>query len=177
MCLWYIWRVDSDIFEGVIVGRTKVEVDKNQLVEQINIAESNGPFSTRQELAIAVASSNWALNNNITTSVVITRIAEFGITPLTPKGKRGRQSGQVLSQDHKDKLLAGRGTKVADPKWIGALKKSMSACYFPIIDKIETGSLKAMIKLKCLECTNENKSEIRGCTILGCPLWGKRPYK
>jgi hypothetical protein len=159
------------------MGRTKVEVNVGELSHAIQTAEANGPFSTRQELAIAIADSEWAKKNNITTSVVISRIAEFGLTPKTPKGKRGRQSGQVLSQDHKDKLLAGRGKKKVDEKWIKEMRRVTPTAYFPIIDKIESGSLKSQLKLMCLFCTNFNKSEVKNCTINSCPLYAGRPYQ
>jgi len=159
------------------MGRKKVLVDKNQLIEQIKLAETNGPFSTRQELAIAVSRSNWALNNNITTSVVITRIEEFGITPLTQKGKRGRQVGEKLTDEHKQKLIDGRGKKEVDKVWLQEMRRITPSPYLQIVDKIEAGSMKSMIHLHCLECTNYNKGEIRSCQIKSCSLWQKRPYK
>lgn len=159
------------------MGRKKVEVNKGELSLAIQTAEANGPFNNRQELAIAVANCDWALSNGITTSVVINRITEFGLNPKTPKGKRGRQAGQVLSTEHKEKLLAGRGKKKVNSNWIKEMRAVTPSAYFPIIDKIESGSLKAQTKLMCLFCTNFNKSEIKNCTILSCPLYASRPYQ
>lgn len=38
-------------------------------------------------------------------------------------------------------------------------------------------SMRAALKAQCLECVNWEKSEIRNCTALGCPLWAYRPYQ
>jgi hypothetical protein len=161
------------------MGRTKVQVKSEELKEAIKLAEANGPFNTRQELAIKVASSQWALDNNITTSVVITRIVEFNLDSLikTKKGKRGRQVGGKLSEQHKAAMISGRGKKVVDQEWLKAMRETTPAPYLPLIDKIEHGSLKASIHLHCLECTNYNKGEIRNCNIISCSNFGRRPYK
>jgi hypothetical protein len=159
------------------MGRTKVQVKSEELKEAIKLAEANGPFNTRQELAIAISSSQWGIDNNITTSVVINRIKEFEIVPLTQKGKRGRQTGEKLTDEHKQKLQDGRGKKIVDKVWLQEMRRITPSAYLPIVDKIEAGSLKSMIHLHCLECTNYNKGEIRSCEIRSCSLWQKRPYK
>ena len=45
------------------------------------------------------------------------------------------------------------------------------------IAKAGNGSLKACIKLKCLDCTNWEKKEVALCQATECPLWNVRPYK
>lgn len=35
----------------------------------------------------------------------------------------------------------------------------------------------AAVKLKCLECCNWQRNEVRDCTIGGCALWQYRPYQ
>jgi hypothetical protein len=159
------------------MGRTKVQVKSEELKEAIKLAEANGPFNTRQELAIAISSSQWGIDNNITTAVVINRIKEFGIVPLTQKGKRGRQTGEKLTDSHKQKLMDGRGKKSVDKSWIDGVRKITPAAYLPIVDRIEQGSLVATLKMKCLECCNFNKSEIKNCSVQTCVLWSRRPYK
>lgn len=38
-------------------------------------------------------------------------------------------------------------------------------------------SMRAALKAQCLECVNWERSEIRNCSALGCPLWAYRPYQ
>ena len=33
------------------------------------------------------------------------------------------------------------------------------------------------IKTKCLACSNFDRSDVRGCTVIICPLWAYRPYQ
>lgn len=161
------------------MGRTKTQVDKQEFLDTILDLESSQTFSNRNELAIAVSLTNWGINNGVTSSVCVSRIKEFNLDTLikTPKGKRGRQVGEKLSDEHKQKLQEGRGKKKVDEKWIKEMRRVTPTAYFPIIDKIESGSLKAQLKLMCLFCTNFNKSEVKNCTINSCPLYAGRPYQ
>jgi hypothetical protein len=47
----------------------------------------------------------------------------------------------------------------------------------PVIDQCEKGSLKAMVKLMCLDCSNWVKTEVRDCVISWCPLFPIRPFQ
>lgn len=38
-------------------------------------------------------------------------------------------------------------------------------------------SLRMAINAKCWECSCEQRSEIRDCSITACPLWPVRPYQ
>ena len=33
------------------------------------------------------------------------------------------------------------------------------------------------LKVKCLECSCNNREEIRSCPVESCPLWNYRPYQ
>jgi hypothetical protein len=45
------------------------------------------------------------------------------------------------------------------------------------VAKAGGGSLKARVKLMCLDCCNWEKGEVAHCEIKTCPLWDVRPYK
>lgn len=47
----------------------------------------------------------------------------------------------------------------------------------PIIAQAEAGSLPATIKLMCLDCSAWERSEVRNCGIVRCPLYPYRPYQ
>jgi hypothetical protein len=38
-------------------------------------------------------------------------------------------------------------------------------------------SMRAVLKAQCLECVNWERTEVRSCSALGCPLWAYRPYQ
>ena len=46
-----------------------------------------------------------------------------------------------------------------------------------LVDKIEAGSLRAAINLKCWDCTCFQLAEIRYCTVTACALHSVRPYQ
>jgi len=161
------------------MGRIKVAVNRVDLLQQIKSVESKSNFSTRNDLANAVADTDWAKHNGITAPVVISRIKEFSLDGeiATKKGKRGRQKGVVLSKEHKAKLLAGRKNKDFVCLNYAELKRSFSSSKAGLIDRVAKGSLRAAIKAQCLSCCNEDTNEIRHCTVVNCPLYSFRPYK
>jgi len=162
------------------MARTKLVVHKMDLKQQIDLAECHQTFDTRQALAEAIADTDWAKNYQpkpITASVVLLRIAEFGIEPKTPKGKRGRAKGTKLSSSQKAAMQAGRGKKRIDKGTIEELRASVPLSLYPLVDRIENGSKVSAIKMKCLECCCFVKSEVRDCEIKTCPLWSIRPYQ
>lgn len=40
-----------------------------------------------------------------------------------------------------------------------------------------SGSKANALKAKCLECSCNQREEIRSCTVVRCPLWEVRPYR
>lgn len=152
------------------MGRTKVEIGQKQLAEAIRTAESQQTFSNRSKLANAVANAL-----GVSPSVVILRIKEFAITPITPVGKRGRQKGAKLSGAHKQAMQEGRrGKKVGN---IAILRKNFPLSRQNLLDRVEKGSLSAAVKANCLECTQFQVVEIKNCTCLNCPMHSFRPYQ
>lgn len=81
-------------------GRQKININKEELQNQVNILESGCEFSTISELAQAVAATDWAKKNSITPSVVLLRFKEFGIKfKVKSTGKRGVEKLEVSHQE------------------------------------------------------------------------------
>lgn len=40
-----------------------------------------------------------------------------------------------------------------------------------------SGSKANAVKAKCLDCTLNNRDEIKFCAVQTCPLWSVRPYQ
>jgi hypothetical protein len=153
--------------------RVRIEVDKSELVNAINRVEAIQKFSTRQDLAQAVSDY---MNIDVSPSVVLLRIKEFGIEPKTPKGQRGRRKGAKLSKAHKEAMQVGRKSKSITN--IAEMKSYCPKDFLPIIEKYETTPTRSLaVKIKCLDCADFNRTEIRNCTVKSCSLWDWRPYK
>jgi hypothetical protein len=169
------------------VARTKINIDKALLVKTIETCENGKNYTTQSELFNDVAQM---YNNEcgslpkINAQLVYLRVPEFGIVLKTPKGKRGRAAGC--------RPVALNGTKVtraekieANPeakKVLDSIRREIkittkSSHFLALVDKLESGSLTAAIKLKCLDCTNFQKDEVRNCECYSCPLHIIRPYQ
>ena len=109
-----------------------------------------------------------------------------------PKGKRGRQAGTQLSQDHKEKLLAGRKTKknkVAanrSKEWADNMKEMFDGKQ-TLLNGILEGKIRACVKGFCINCVGGYKNRtsddppiaqaIRDCRGSNCPLYDVRPFQ
>lgn len=163
------------------MGRTKIAIDKSELLQAIRTVESAAKFTTRQALAETIAASDWAKNfqpKPITAAVVLLRIQQFGLGSeiATPKGKRGRAKGTILSTEQKAAMRAGRGQNFQCSN-IGQLRKEFPESRQGLLNKVERGSLRATINAYCLQCSNFQSDEIRNCSVTGCALYSIRPYQ
>lgn len=154
------------------MGRTKVNVNKNELLSVINDLESKCTFSSLSDLYKAVEASEWARKHNppLTSSVILLRINEYKIPTKTTKGKKFLAS--IDSKPIADKKLTSE-TK----EWIAAIRGRMDKKFHKLILKAANGSKKARIKLKCLDCSGETISEIKNCKLMTCGIWLDRPYQ
>lgn len=164
------------------MGRIKLQISKEDLLKQINNVETEREFRNRNELAEYIANTDWGKNfkpKPITASVVILRIEEFNLGSVikTPKGKRGRQSGIALSAEQKAAMQAGRQQKSISKDFIDRLKKNTPVTFHNVINRIQSGSIKAAIKLHCLQCSGYERNEVKHCQCLTCPLYAIRPYQ
>lgn len=175
------------------MARTAVKVDRVKLVAAINEVEKNGPCLTRSRLYDRVTreynSSVSDFSLEITPSIVMLRIKEFNLTVKTPVGQRGRQSGVKMTDEHKALLAAGRKNRVKggrkakfekNPEIKAALvdlKEKTPESYVSLVEKIAAGSMRAAVRLNCLQCSNYQRIEIKECNCTGCPMFAFRPYQ
>ena len=156
-------------------GRKPIELDKTEFQAVVTAVEQGStPPRTRSELWQAVASTDWAKGRSprpLTAQVAMMKADEMGLVIVTPKGKRGRTKGEKP-------LNGGRKKKVFSTTLMQAAIPSEERIKLEkAIAKAGNGSLKACIKLKCLDCTNWEKKEVALCQATECPLWNVRPYK
>lgn len=109
-----------------------------------------------------------------------------------PRGKRGRQPGTKLTEDHKAKLLSGRQTrqkKIAtnlNKEWVAKMTDEFSSRPNLLRD-ILAGKRSAIDKATCILCMGglKNRSvddppvagSIRDCRGITCPTYIVRPYQ
>ncbi len=158
------------------MARTKITVDRNELEEQIRLAESSQVFSSHFALYNYIANTDWARNHikPLTPSVIMLRIKEFNIAINTQKGVPLGIVGLVQSHSNirEDKIPSDQRKKIVHRMMLDIPEK-----YHKLIKPALRGSAKAAIKLKCLDCTAFQKKEIALCECISCPLWTYRPYK
>lgn len=159
------------------MGRTKVNLPKEKLVKTIKEVEKDGPLKNRSELAEFVGD-----RLGVTGSIVLLRLKEYKIEPKTPKGKRGRQPGEKIPRGNrttrKEKFSSNEAKKAIN-ELISSIPQEYrkKTEYKSLVKRMKNGSMDAIIKLKCLDCCCHQKSEIRNCRILSCPLFLIRGYK
>ena len=163
--------------ETKMAGRPKTVVSKDVLLNILHDIEKNGPLANRSLLWQAFDSHIDAIFHGITGSIARSRMEQWRIEPLTPKGRRGRQKGVVINTG---KRTSRKQKFESSPKAMKAfqnLRKNTDKEHLVIVDAIQNGSLKAAVKLHCIQCSGGSKSEVKQCGITSCPLWNFRPYK
>lgn len=150
-------------------GRKRFEIDKTVLATMIADAESKNNFENRNELFEYLAGQL-----SVSTTTVYNKTKEHGLVDSikTEKGKKGVFNTTVTKVPRGDKYKSEAGKK-----HIAALRKRWGHKYNKLIGQIEAGSMKAAVKMNCIECTCDQSVEIKECQILACPLWMLRPYK
>ena len=162
------------------MARTKIPVDAAKLQETVSGLEANRTFVNQSALFQAVAETEWAKGLKLTPAVIYLRVREFKTTCKTLPGKKGG----VMTQERIDAMRAGRGTRQPRSEKMKGfadsfekMRKAFPAKSLPIIEKAEQGSLRAAIKLMCLDCSGQQAVEVRNCVCPGCPLFPHRPYQ
>ena len=158
-------------------GRKRIEITSVQLqdaIRELERAQPDGKFPNRSALWAALEATEWAKSRTprpLTAQVAMVLAKHSDLTIQTPVGMRGRQKGCGPVS------VGPRKRKGVNSDILSALKSGMPEKYHPIADKAAKGSLKAVIKLKCLDCCNWQQREVALCTVTACPNWGYRPYK
>lgn len=138
------------------------------------------PFPNRSALYLAISESDWAKSKGVVIlpATVANWVKKHNISLLTPVGKKGRQKGVKIEG-------AGRKRRVRNEKNYNAMIKSLNMqavrgvhpSMVKVADKAASGSMKAAIKLKCMDCCGHDKKYVRECTSYDCALWTYRPYQ
>jgi len=156
-------------------GRKPLILDKAEFQRTVTDLETEKGFSNRSTLWKAVEETAWAkslLPRALTAQVAMMKAEEMQILINTPKGKRGRSKGEgpVVGGGRKKKTFSL-------PMLESGVPVEERAGLEKTLQKAANGSLKARIKLNCLNCTNWQKKEVSLCETRSCPLWDVRPYK
>lgn len=164
-------------------GRKPIVIDQRELQAIVDTIEASGPCANRTELWKLVEETEWArnLSRPLTAQVAMLKAKELGITMKTPLGLRGRVKGSGPINVGK----GGRKKKVFSPESRAALINGIPgdsldnqrAKLQKTIDKACSGSMKAAVKLKCLDCCGWEKMEVAQCQAKECSLYNFRPYK
>jgi len=171
------------------MAKPMTEVSRSTLEAAIRKAEEQGPLKNLDSLWISACEiyNSWTDRNQITKSVVMLRSIKWKLETKTKPGKKGRAAGVPLSAEQKAAMQAGRGARkpraekfAADPVLVEGfkdLKKETPERFLPLVSKLEAGSMRAAVALKCLDCSSHQPVEIRLCPCTSCPLYAFRPYK
>ena len=160
------------------MSRTIIPVDKNKLTAILADLENQQAFPNRSALLAKVAE---VYNDpKVTVSIVYLRFKEWGITPKTPKGRRGIATGNKIGKSN-NIVSGGRSIKFAGNDKIRQaliqLNSIVPEKYKPIVKRVVKGSMSAAVKLKCLDCCNYQTIEVKLCECRECSLWAFRPYQ
>lgn len=163
--------------------RTKMYVHRPDLQKVITDLEAKETFLNHSQLWEAIAKTTWAKNHKpdpITPAIARSRTLEMKLTIKTVAGRKGGS----LSAEHKAAMQAGRGKrrprseKMKDFKEHFDLQRQHTPVRFhPLIEQAEAGSLRAKLKLVCLNCSGWQTREVAKCCIPWCPLFPERPYQ
>jgi hypothetical protein len=157
-------------------GRKSIEVDPIQFQAIVAQLESTNTFANRSQLWNAVAATDWATTISLSAQSAMQKADKLAITVNTPKGKRGRQKG-----DAPVAIKGPRKPRDIHPAVLQDLINGIpSECRDGLektIIKASKGSLKASIKLKCMDCVGYVRGEVKMCEMTACPNWSVRPYK
>jgi hypothetical protein len=153
-------------------GRKKLSLTREELQSVVNELEEKQTFASLAMLWKAVGDTEWAKTlepRALTPQVAMLRAKELGVTTKTQAGRIG--AGRVAP-------ASGERRKVSLPVLVEQVAtRETPEKYHDLLRRAQAGSRKAALKLKCLECSNWQRSEIAFCPILGCALWQFRPYQ
>lgn len=156
--------------------RPSVIIEKAGLEEQIKQAEAANTFVNQSRLFEFLCSSPWAATIKdslgkpfqVKPVNIYQKVIQYNIPMKTPKGKKGgvKTVGAGVVRGKKDRS-ANRLP----------LLQSTPEEFKPLAAKVSGGSMKAAIRLKCLECCCWQRKEANECQIKTCALWSFLPRK
>lgn len=164
------------------MGRVAKIIEKDKLENIIKKLESENTYTTRSQLFMEVADKYSNLYGvSFSHSCAAQRAKQYGIEIKTQMGERGAH----LKGGNADALKKWRETgegqvkkpKISSPDFLAFWAKEEGGKFLKIAKSAARGSLKAKLKLKCIECAGCSLKEVALCHITTCPLWDTRPYQ
>lgn len=155
--------------------KTSIPVDINRLQKEIELAESTHTFNTQSELLEYIANTQWAkttYRKPLTAAVLYLRCKDNNLIIKTPKGKRGRAAGIKTTRTSRAEKF------VSNPNFsenINILKRNHPNAV-KSIERLAGGSMKAAVKVNCLNCSGGDKKLAAECNVLSCPLYLFNPF-
>jgi hypothetical protein len=160
-------------------GKKPIQIDKVELQDLINSLEKDKVFGNRSELWEAVEESEFAKKcqpRPLTSQVAMLLCKKFSIEPITPKGKRGRSVGEGMPIGIRGKRKSKKLSSEDLQNLLNSIPKNKQENYSGLLKKAGEGSMKSLVKLKCLDCSCWEKNEVKHCQVKTCALYPVRPY-
>jgi len=174
--------------------RPSIVITAEELQKQLQEAESARTFKNWSALFEYVANTVWGktrINSlgkpqPLTAAVIYQRVMQFKLTDViqTGKGKKGQKEGKPRPPARQDlHERAGKYQKkfCDDYYYSGAWGISTDSArvkqkrMLKYIERLEQGSLKAGIALKCIDCCNGSFFEVQNCRMFDCALYSISP--
>lgn len=174
----------------VVMGRAGILIKQDELLAELLEAEETAEFDSYSELYEYVSGSDWGQNQMktdgnegiATASVISLRVTQWDLKKhlKTTKG----DVGKGIRNGNKGSVREARSVKMnkrTDKQEIeDALNESLgtpNGKYDKLIKQVMKGSMPAIVKAKCLDCTCLQVYEIKNCTMKGCALYAVRPFQ
>jgi hypothetical protein len=162
-------------------GRAKAAaVNKATLQECIIEVEERGLPRTWSELFSKVAEVyNRQTQQSVSGATLQALAIKEKLEIETPKGKKGgfAEGKRGKRGSRADKFAKSEVAQAAIAQARKDIPSFARKRHLPVVDELAAGSMKAAVKLKCLDCCNFNTAEIKHCESDGCGLWLFRPYQ
>lgn len=165
------------------MGRSTIVFEQDKLASAINAVESRNTFPSRDAMFSAAIESyktefGGMNGDRLTNILVYQRVKQWNIPLKTAAGKKGRVAGVKVERKPRATIPStNRGVVALLTQIKTNAPAEMRGRLNDLVSKMQGGSLKAAVKLNCLNCSNYQREEIKHCECLECPLWTIRPYK
>lgn len=151
------------------MGRKQLPINIELLRKTVVDLEAAGPLANQSVLFGEIAKR---MPEGYAPHVYRCRLVSEHIPFITPKGKRGREKGASPLGDIK---AAPKRSKLR-PDVKALLLRIVPVAYRGLVGRAEHSN-KALLALKCLECVDWQREEVRHCQCFDCPLHSIRPYR
>jgi hypothetical protein len=155
--------------------RIETRLDPAELQAAVSALEAVGSFPSRSALWQALAQTDWARQWGLSAGALQRRASRLPIVIRTPDARKTSREPSATSNLANS---TGKGHLAKFPRTpLPVLRADVPARFHRLVDRVENGSLRAALDLKCLECSAWQPVEVRLCPIEACPLHHRRPYQ